>query len=330
VNPKAVVRGHRHVEVFRSMTAGGENNVPESLVRKLLTEQAPSVCDLPLTHVADGWDNAIWRLGENLAVRLTRRPSAVDLHAHEQRWLPQLAPGLTLPVPTPVVIGRPSAQFPWPWSVVPWYDGDLAAVTPPARTQAPIMGGFLASLHRPAPEAAPRSDFRGVPLALRQASITAWTQHPRTSGDDGLIAAAVKVFEAGLAAAPATDRVWLHGDLHPRNILVRDGSLAAVLDWGDMTAGDAATDLAVAWWLFDLDAHGAFWSAYGGASAGTWHRARAWAAVFGLSFLNFGLSDAPETPDCRAQQLARDSLERVVAAQQPPGMAARSPFRTKG
>jgi aminoglycoside phosphotransferase (APT) family kinase protein len=100
--------------------------------------------------------------------------------------------------------------------------------------------------------------------------------------------------------------------------------LAAVLDWGDMTAGDAATDVAVAWWLFDLDAHGDFWSAYGGASPGAWHRARAWAAVFGQSFLNFGLPDAPETPDCRAQQLARDSLERVVAPQAAPEAASSS------
>jgi aminoglycoside phosphotransferase (APT) family kinase protein len=253
-----------------------------------------------------------------LAVRITRRASAVDLHAHEQRWVPLLASGLTLPVPAPVVIGCPSDQFPWPWSVVPWYDGDLAALSPPARTQAPVMGRFLASLHTPAPADAPRSDSRGVPLVLRQPSVTDWIRHPRTSGDEVLIAAAVKVFEAGLAAAPATDRVWLHGDLHPRNILVRDGSLAAVLDWGDMTAGDAATDLAVAWWLFDLDAHGEFWSAYGGGSAATWHRSRAWAAVFGLSFLNFGLPDAPETPDFRAQQLARDSLARVIAPQAPP------------
>jgi aminoglycoside phosphotransferase (APT) family kinase protein len=304
------------------MTAAGEIDVPEALLRTLLVEQAPAVCDLPLTRVARGWDNAIWRLGETLAVRLTRRPSAVDLHAHEQRWLPLLAPGLTLPVPTPVVTGRPRAQFPWPWSVVPWYDGDLAAVTPPARTEAPIMGGFLASLHKPAPADAPRSDSRGVPLALRQPSITDWTRHPRTSGDAGLIAAAVKVFEAGLAAPPATDRVWLHGDLHPRNILVRNGCLAAVLDWGDMTAGDAATDLAVAWWLFDLDAHGEFWWAYGGVSSATWHRSRAWAAVFGLSFLNFGLPDAPDTPDRRAQDLARHSLERVVAPQQPPDALA--------
>jgi aminoglycoside phosphotransferase (APT) family kinase protein len=296
----------------------GEIDVSEALLRRLLTEQAPAVCDLPLTRVANGWDNAIWRLGENLAVRVTRRASAVDLHAHEQRWLPMLAPGLTLPVSAPVAIGRPSAPFPWPWSVVPWYDGDLAAVTPPASTEAPIMGGFLASLHTPAPAAAPRSESRGVPLARLQTSISAWTRHPRTSGDDVLIAAAVKVFEAGPAAAPATDRVWLHGDLHPRNILVRDGSLAAVLDWGDMTAGDAATDLAVAWWLFDLDAHGGFWSAYGGVSSATWHRSRAWAAVFGLSFLNFGLSDDPETPDRLAHQLARHSLGRVVAPQQPP------------
>jgi aminoglycoside phosphotransferase (APT) family kinase protein len=177
---------------------------------------------------------------------------------------------------------------------------------------------FLAALHVPAPEDAPSNPFRGVPLEHRQPSIKEWTEHLPTIGDRALITAARAVFDRGRAAARSGERLWLHGDLHPRNVLVQDGRIAAVLDWGDMAAGDAATDLAAVWWLFDLDAHSGFWSAYGEIPAATWHRARAWAVVFGLSFLNFGLPSDPETADTRAQDLARAQLERVVARQLSP------------
>ena len=140
----------------------------------------------------------------------------------------------------------------------------------------------------------------------------------RPRGDRALVAAARAVFDRGLAAPCAGQRVWLHGDLHPRNVLVQDGCIAAVIDWGDVTAGDAATDLAAVWWLFNLEAHSDFWAAYGASRAATWHRARAWAVIFGLSFLNRGLAHDPEMADVPAQSLARVQLERVIAPQLPP------------
>jgi aminoglycoside phosphotransferase (APT) family kinase protein len=106
-------------------------SIDEGLIARLLVEQAPHLAGLNLTHMRDGWDNAIWRLGDALAIRITRRAIAVDLHLHEQRWLPILAPALPLPVPVPVVIGVPSVLFPWPWSVVPWLDGEAAALASP-------------------------------------------------------------------------------------------------------------------------------------------------------------------------------------------------------
>jgi len=293
----------------------------ESLLRRLLRPEAPHLADLPLRRVAGGWDNDIWRLGDDLAVRLTRRAVAADLHAHEQTWLPIVATGLPIPVPTPLVIGSSSPDFPWPWSVVPWYDGDAAAVTPPVAGEARTLGGFLAALHMSAPDEAPRNPVRGVPLALRRHAIWASTRHRWTAEDRSLTAAATRVFDAGVAVSPARERVWLHGDLHSRNVLIKGGRLAAVLDWGDMTAGDAATDLAAVWWLFDLTAHSDFWTAYRPVTAATWHRARAWAALFGLSFLTFALPDAPNTADLKAQELARQVLERVVAPQRPFGGA---------
>lgn len=295
-----------------------ETDIDEGLIVRLLEEQAPHLAGLRATKVRDGWDNAVWRLGDALAIRITRRAVAVDLHRHEQRWLPVLAPGLPLPVPAPVIVGVPSAQFPWPWSVVPWFEGDIAALTPPLPGEARALGAFLAALHVPAPKDVAPNPARGGPLASRQASVTLWAENPLTSGDEPLIAEAVGLFNAGLRAATAAERVWIHGDLHPRNVLVNRGRLCAVLDWGDVTAGDAAADLAALWWLFDLDVHGDFWSAYRQVSPAMWHRARAWAALFGLSFLSFGLPGDPATPDTQAHELGRRQLRRAVAEQRPP------------
>ncbi len=295
-----------------------ETGIDERLIARLLQDQAPRLAGLRAVKVRDGWDNAVWRLGDSLAIRITRRAVAAGLHRHEQRWLPVLAPRLPLPVPAPVIAGVPSALFPWPWSVVPWFEGDVAAVASPHPRETGALGAFLAALHVPAPEDVAPNPARGGPLASCQAAVTTWAEQALTSGDETLIRAAAGLFNAGLVAAPATERVWIHGDLHPRNVLVSQGRLCAVLDWGDVTAGDAAADLAALWWLFDLSAHDRFWSAYRPVSPAMWHRARAWAALFGLSFLTFGLPDDPATPDTQAHELGRRQLRRVVAEQRPP------------
>lgn len=295
-----------------------ETDIDQELILRLLRDQAPHLAGLPVMKVRDGWDNAVWRLGDLLAIRITRRAVAVDLHRHEQRWLPVLAPRLPVPVPLPVIVGKPSAQFPWPWSVVPWFEGDIAAVAPPLPTEARALGAFLAALHVPAPEDVAPNPARGVRLASCQASVKLWARQASKNGDEPLIVEAVDVFNAGLLAATEHERVWIHGDLHSRNVLVDQGRFCAVLDWGDVAAGDAAADLAAVWWLFDLDVHGDFWSSYRQVSTAMWHRARAWAALFGLSFLSFALPGDSTAPDTQAHELARRLLRRVVAEQRPP------------
>jgi aminoglycoside phosphotransferase (APT) family kinase protein len=142
-----------------------------------------------------------------LAIRLTRRAVAVDLHRHEQRWLPVLAPGLPLPVPVPVVVGILSTQFPWPWGVVPWFEGDVAASAPPLPPEARALAGFLAALHVPAPDDVAPNPARGGPLASRQDAMARWAEQAMTIGDEALIAEALGIFHAGLLAATATERV---------------------------------------------------------------------------------------------------------------------------
>jgi aminoglycoside phosphotransferase (APT) family kinase protein len=306
-----------------------EVDAGEPLVRGLLAEQAPHLADLDLHDPRNGWDNRTWRLGHDLAVRLPRRAAGAQLLLHEQRWLPGIAARIELPVPAPTVLGAPTDAFPWAWSVVPWFDGEVAAREVPHPDEVRVLGRFLADLHAPAPDAAPHNPFRGVPLTHRLPLLEQWLGVEHARDDADLVARAADLVVASAHDLPTHEqRVQLHGDLHPRNILVRHGRLAAILDWGDLCGGDAATDLATVWWLFDLEHHGAFWQAYAdrrpthapgrAPDSALWHRSRAWAALFGLMFLNFATADDPAVADAPAAELGRSMLRRVLDAQQPP------------
>ncbi|WP_203962581.1 aminoglycoside phosphotransferase family protein [Actinocatenispora thailandica] len=264
--------------------------VSVELVRRLVAEQRPDLAGLDVAVLANGWDNLVCRLGDRLLVRLPRRAMAAELVAHEQRWLPELAPRLPLPVPAPVFAGRPGHGYPWPWSIVPYLPGRVAADTPPVSSAAAVaLGGFLAALHTPAPPDAPPHASRGIPLARRAegvADLLARLDDPsRRVAAAGLWQAVLEV--PGWLGPPQ----WLHGDLHPANLLVERGALSAVLDFGDLTSGDPAGDLSVAWMLFDADHRSVFRAAYGAADDHTWQRARGWALVLGLVFVTFSVDN---------------------------------------
>ncbi|MGC5166413.1 phosphotransferase [Luteimicrobium sp. DT211] len=274
--------------------------VTTDLARALLGAQHPDLLELAdarLDVAANGWDNAVLRLGDDLALRLPRREAAAHLVEHEQAVLPVLATRLPVPVPDPVRVGRaePAVGYPYAWSVVPWFDGETAARTPVVRRTAwaPTLGRALAALHVPAPSDAPANPFRGVPLAGRAAAFA----ERLVRADDGARVVLEAAWAAGLAAPPYDDPpVWLHGDPHPGNVVARvrggaDDELAALVDFGDVTSGDPASDLATAWLSFDAAGHAAFRDAYvtagGTDDAATWTRARAWAASLALALLAF-------------------------------------------
>lgn len=263
-----------------------EVDVTEALVRRLLTEQHPDLAERPLELVAFGWDNVVYRLGDDLVVRLPRRQMGVPLIEHEQRWLPELARHLPLPVPAPVRVGHAADGYPWPWSICPWLPGAIAAEQPPAdqADAASALGAFVAALHRPAPADAPSNPVRGIPLAER-AELTERFLHALEGTID--TAAARRRWAEALEVPPwPGPLLWLHGDLHPANLLVADGHLSAVIDFGDMCGGDPATDLAVAWMLFDADHRPAFRAAAGDVDDDTWRRAEGWALAIGAACLS--------------------------------------------
>src|SRR5215475_2677053 len=157
-----------HVVTVHRMPAA-EVDVSVELVRQLLAEQHADLAGLPVRVLANGWDNLVCTVGADLLARLPRRALAAELVAHEQRWLPLLAPGLPLPIPAPVRVGQPAGGFPWNWSVVPFLPGQVAALAAPydPASAAVALGEFLAALHVRAPRDAPVNPFRGGPLADR-------------------------------------------------------------------------------------------------------------------------------------------------------------------
>lgn len=253
----------------------------------LVRAQHPDLAAAPLRQVAHGWDNVIFRLGEDLAVRLPRRAAAVDLIDHEQRWLSELALRLPAPIPVPVRHGVPSELFPWPWSITPWYAGRPLSLVSPGdrRPYARPLGSFLARLHTPAPAEAPRNPVRGIPLGLRTEAFFRHLSAVPVERRPPVERLWRRLVATSVFSGPP---LWLHGDPHPGNVLVESGRLTAVIDFGDLTAGDPATDLALGWMAFDAEARRELRTAYAGEHVlddDTWTRARGWALALAVALI---------------------------------------------
>lgn len=262
--------------------------VDTDLVRRLLQEQYPELADLPLRPVANGWDNYIFRLGTDYAVRLPRRRAAAALTANEQTWLPGLTADLPVATSTPLFAGAPSDAFPWPWNVTTWFPGVEVSLQPRDRNVilARPLAGFLNAFHRPAPAGFPVNPVRGVPLAQRNEAVLERL-------DSGMVPHAARIrelWQASLQLEPwPGPPLWLHGDLHPANLVgTAEGELQAVIDFGDLTAGDPATDLAAAWLVFDQHGRTEFRKALGSqydADPEVWGRAQGWAVCMASALL---------------------------------------------
>jgi aminoglycoside phosphotransferase (APT) family kinase protein len=297
-------------------TTAAEIVVDGDLARSLLAAQHPDLADLPIALAATGWDNAVFRLGEALAIRLPRRAVAARLIAHEQRWLPLLKDRLSLAIPAPVRVGVPQGAYPWPWSVTPWFEGDTADLAPPNDDQGEVLGGFFAALHQPAPANAPLNPVRGVPLIQRvevfEARVAGLARRGYRVPD-----AITAIWTDALAAPDDAAPTWIQGDPHPRNVLTRAGRIVAVIDWGDIAQGDRASDLAGVWMLLrGVDARRRAMAACRLVSDATWRRARGWAVLYGVMLMEAGLADDP-----RMAAIAATTFERLIEG---PSLIARS------
>jgi aminoglycoside phosphotransferase (APT) family kinase protein len=286
----------------------------QDLVRALLAEQHPDLAALELRDIAGGWDNQLWRLGTELAVRMPRTERAPALLRTEQKWLPVLAERLPLPTPVPVRIGEPSALFEHTWTITRWVEGEPADHAPITRADAAeTLAGFLKALHRQAPAQAPANPTRGVPLAgMRDGFTSALTLIAGDASAD----AAREIWEKAVAA-PAWHgpSPWLHGDLHPANVVVREGTLAGVIDFGELCAGDPATDLSAAWVLLPAGTASRFFDTYQDADEATIARARGWAVLRALHLISIGRNGRLGLPGGKPtwEPAGRAALERALA-----------------
>lgn len=285
----------------------------EEFVRGLVSDQFPDLAGLPLRRVSGGWDNQLWRLGDELAVRLPRTERAPELLRKEYRWLPTLAPHLPLPVSVPLRLAEPCARFPVPWTVTTWVSGepaDQAEITGAASAEA--LGAFLRALHRPAPADAPLSARHIRTPAQYSQDIP--RKYAAIIG--GPISDIRNVWREAVETPPDNGpAVWLHGDLHPANAITSGGELAGVIDFGEMGAGDRAADLVAAWLLLPEGGVRRFFAAYGTADQNVIRRARGRALLAVLGLLEVGRAGDAGEPGGKPSwgRAGRKALERILA-----------------
>lgn len=293
------------------MTGFDRTSIDVSLARRLIDSQFPHWSELPITEVElDGWDNRTFRLGAELSVRLPTGDWYAQQVEKEQRWLPVLAPQLPLPIPAPVAKGAPDARYPFPWSVYRWLDGAPASKAPIGDLPrfATALAAFLNALGRidatggPAP--GEHNFFRGGPLSTyadetHEAIRTLGAEVPRDDVE--------RVWDDAMSSSWDREPVWLHGDVATGNLLVRDGELAAVLDFGSSGVGDPACDCVIAWTFLWGPSRDRFRAAYD-LDAATWSRGRGWCVWKALISLVGHLEN--DSPDAA---LARRDIEQVIA-----------------
>ncbi len=255
-------------------------DITASLVSRLVATQFPQWGHLPVRPVAvSGWDNRTFHLGVEMSVRL---PSAEGYAAQvekEHRWLPRLAPHLPLPIPVPLAMGRPTGEYPWPWSIYRWLEGEPAsnARIRDSNRFATDLAQFLAALQRidptGGPPPKPHNFYRGGPLTTYDDETR---QAIAALGGEIDISAATEVWNAALATTWRRSPVWVHGDVTVGNVLVARGRLSAVIDFGCTGVGDPACDLVMAWTFLSGESRAAFRTTLPLDDA-TWARGRGWA-----------------------------------------------------
>jgi aminoglycoside phosphotransferase (APT) family kinase protein len=287
------------------------DDINADLVRRLVAAQFPQWADLPIEPVRfGGWDNRTFHLGEEMSVRL---PSAQGYAAQvekEHRWLPGLAPHLPLPIPVPLAMGVPSEDYPWHWSVYRWLDGEVATIENIADLPefAIALAQFLTALYRidprGGPPAGPHSFYRGGPLTVYDGETR---QAIAVLGEQIDTEAAAAVWQAALGATWHGPPVWVHGDVAVGNLLVKEGRLSAVIDFGCSAVGDPACDLVIAWTLLSGESREAFRAAVP-VDGAAWARGRGWALWKAL----ITLAEYLDTDPPKATE-ARRVIEQVLA-----------------
>jgi aminoglycoside phosphotransferase (APT) family kinase protein len=266
------------MRAFKKQT--NEADIDISLVSRLIAAQFPKWAGFPVKPVElSGWDNRTFHLGDHMAVRLPSAARYARQAEEEYQWLPRLAPHLPLPIPVPLATGVPAEGYPWHWSVYQWLEGENAMIERivDLRQFATTLAQFLVAFQKidvaGGPLPGSRNFFRGGSLAVYDGEVR---QAVAVLAGEIDAKAVTGAWEAALAAKWHDLPVWFHGDVSAGNLLVKDGRLSAVIDFGCFGVGDPACDLSVAWTFFEGESRAAFRTALR-VDGATWARGRGWA-----------------------------------------------------
>ncbi|MES2252390.1 MAG: aminoglycoside phosphotransferase family protein [Pseudomonadota bacterium] len=281
------------------------------LARHLVLTQFPKWRDLPIQPVAmSGWDNRTFHLGDRMLVRLPSAESYVPAVLKEQTWLPRLAPFLPLKIPEPLIMGNPDDLYPWPWSIYGWIEGDTAACADIADRcdLARDLADFLKSLYRidttdgPLPKLSNFEHLKALKSYDDEARQAIGILKNKIDAN-----VATQVWEKAIETTWASKPLWVHGDISAGNLLVNHGKLCAVIDFGGLSIGDPACDLAIAWKFFKGESREAFKNSIL-FDEGTWSRARAWAFWKAL-IIEAGLTESNAVETSYAWQTITEVME---------------------
>jgi len=289
----------------------GEYAIDEALVAGLVSGQIPQWSDLPLVRInSSGTCNAIYRLGDDMAVRLPLLSDFSSAIERENLWLQRFAPLLPLSIPGPLATGNPTDSYPSVWSVLRWIDGETATlenlVDP---VDAAIrLGEFVLALRNIGTVGGPTGNYKGLPLGTRDAQTRETIKLVNNEFDSREL---TRAWEAALAVAPwSGEPMWFHSDLHSGNLLATNGRLSAVIDFGGASVGDPSCDLIAGWWLFDTESRGSFRETVQ-ADDDSWNRGRGWALSVALIALPYYVDTNPEFAE-----MARRAIRQVLDDQQ--------------
>jgi aminoglycoside phosphotransferase (APT) family kinase protein len=277
-------------------------DIDEELVRRLLADQHPDLSDLAVGEHFEGMDTVVFRLGEDLAVRLPRWHRSIERVETELHWLPELSRSWTFPAQVPLRQGEPGRGYPAIWAVVRWLDGVIAFEEPLRSEAAAPLGAAIGEIHQPHPPDAPFNDEQSMPIAERDPMFRSCLAEARVKLPGFDEERAVQVWDAGLAAGSDVETTWIHADLHPFNVISDRGRFAGIIDWSDMARGDPASDIGRLWLLLDGEDVPTALEAYGEMTRRTMRRAEA----IGLFMcLGWAVADSPRIVKLGFDRLAR-------------------------
>lgn len=263
-------------------------NITETLVRELIAKQFPQWSHLSIQAVKNsGWDNRTFHLGTEMLIRMPSSAEYAGQVEKEQTWLPKLASHLPLPIPAPLAMGKPNELYPWKWSINRWLPGETAAIahindlSEFANDLALFLNALQSINSAGGPLAGPHSFYRGGDLAVYDLETRKAIEDLKNHID---FSAATEIWEKALSSSWQNPPVWVHGDVSVGNLLLSQGKLSAVIDFGQLAIGDPACDLAIAWTLFEGKSRRIFLETLK-LDSNTWARGQAWALWKAMIYL---------------------------------------------